>query len=303
MSDDSIRYLERREIDDQRWNACIHRSENGLVYSDIEYLDAMAPHWSALVLNNYEAVMPLPWNRKFGIGYVYPPTFCQQCGITTQLTDDRLTDRFLSAIPSQFRFGELQLNAANRSNTHQAVLRTNYLLDLARDADTLRKGYSRNASRNIRHAASLSLRLDQEIAPEVIARLHRQRFGRQAPVQDLARLVPLLNRWIGDGRAVTFAARDHDNHVLASSAYLIYKQRITFILNGNPARYLDTGATHWLKDQVIGKYAGRGYVMDFEGSDNADFARFYTQFGATAAERYPRLTINRLPWLLRWWKR
>ena len=61
---DQIKYLQHKEIDKAKWDACIEQAPNGLIYSYSWYLDAMSKHWDALVLKDYEAVMPLTWNKK-----------------------------------------------------------------------------------------------------------------------------------------------------------------------------------------------------------------------------------------------
>src|SRR6266550_2768979 len=67
-----IHYLQRQDIDLIKWNACITAAPNGLIYARSFYLDAMtAEQWDGLVMGDYEAVMPLPWRRKFGFYYLY----------------------------------------------------------------------------------------------------------------------------------------------------------------------------------------------------------------------------------------
>jgi hypothetical protein len=74
MSNDVIRYLQRDQIDTVQWDNCIGNAPNGLIYGHSFYLDRMAVNWDALVLNDYEAVMPLPWKKKWGIYYLaHPP--------------------------------------------------------------------------------------------------------------------------------------------------------------------------------------------------------------------------------------
>jgi len=79
--DHEIYYLRNSEIDKDSWNNCIEQAANGLIYGYSSYLDHMADNWDALVLNNYEAVMPLPWRRKAGISYVFQPFLSAQLGI------------------------------------------------------------------------------------------------------------------------------------------------------------------------------------------------------------------------------
>ena len=55
---------------------CLYRIfDNGLIYAYSFYLDTMAKHWDAFILNDYEAVMPLTWNKKYGITYYYTSPF------------------------------------------------------------------------------------------------------------------------------------------------------------------------------------------------------------------------------------
>ena len=88
-----IKYLQHKEIDKSKWDACISRAPNGLIYPYSFYLDAMAKHWDALVLKDYEAVMPLTWNRKYGFYYLYQPAFTASLGVfgknlTKEIIDD-----------------------------------------------------------------------------------------------------------------------------------------------------------------------------------------------------------------------
>ena len=72
---ESIQYILHRDINQQKWDACIAEASKGLVYSYSFYLDATAKNWDALILNDYEAVMPLTWNKKYGIYYLFQPPF------------------------------------------------------------------------------------------------------------------------------------------------------------------------------------------------------------------------------------
>ena len=72
-----IRYIRRKEIDIAKYDACIETAINARIYAYSWYLDIVADNWDILVLNDYEAVMPLPWRSKYFIKYVYPPAWTQ----------------------------------------------------------------------------------------------------------------------------------------------------------------------------------------------------------------------------------
>ena len=56
-----IKYLQNSEIDRKKWDRCIATSLQQLPYAYSWYLDAAAENWDAIVINNYEAVFPLPY--------------------------------------------------------------------------------------------------------------------------------------------------------------------------------------------------------------------------------------------------
>ncbi len=278
------------------------QSGNGLMYASGIYLDHMATNWDALVLNDYEYVMPLPWRRKWLIHYIYPPAFVQQLGIFSGNTiDNEIIDVFIKNIPGKYKFCEIPFNYANNITLPNKTARKNYLLNLAPGYNTLQAAYSRSANRNISKAKSNGIGIAENIEPEEIIRLHRKRFADNvgATKHDYGNFTLLAKALQQQGTCYTFGAADKYNNLIAGSIYFLYRNRLTFILNGNSKESLECGATHLLKDFVIQKFSSSNLILDFEGSDTPGFARFYEQFGAKEIEYYSMVKINRLPFFLR----
>jgi hypothetical protein len=114
-----IRYIRHREIDKLKWDACIQRSVNGIIYGYSWYLDIVAEGWEALVEENYESVMPLICRKKFGIRYLFQPFFTQQLGVfsSNKFTEEKIKE-FISAIPQKFSFFEINLNTFNKFSSN-----------------------------------------------------------------------------------------------------------------------------------------------------------------------------------------
>src|SRR5207249_10207965 len=98
MNEAGIKYLLHNEIDKTKWDKCIDEAGNGLSYGYSFYLDHLAKHWDGLVLNNYEAIMPLTWNKKFGIHYLYQPRFTENLGIFVHYPDEDINDHIIHDI-------------------------------------------------------------------------------------------------------------------------------------------------------------------------------------------------------------
>jgi len=70
-----IHYVKREDLEVLKYDACIENALQSRVYAFSWYLDIVADNWDVLVLNNYEAVMPVPWKQKYFIKYVTQPFF------------------------------------------------------------------------------------------------------------------------------------------------------------------------------------------------------------------------------------
>ncbi len=90
--------------------------------------------------------------------------------------------------------------------------------------------------------------------------------------------------------------------MLAGLVLLTSKQRSIFLFSGNSAEGRTTGAMHGLINAAIEQQVGSCDCFDFEGSNNANLARFYGSFGAKDSI-YLFIRRNRLRGPLKWAKR
>ena len=72
---------------------------------------------------------------------------------------------------------------------------------------------------------------------------------------------------------------------------MVSHHRITFLFSGNNAKGKELQAMTFLIDQVIREFAAQPLVLDFEGSDDENLARFYLGFGSRPV-LYPGYTFR-----------
>lgn len=297
-------YLPAYKIDRQKWDRCIDNSMNGRIYAYSFYLDAMSDQWDAIVLNDYEVVMPLPWRKKWGIYYIYQPFLSAQLGVFGNSISSSLLNSFIEAIPGKFKLWEFPLNQQNVFDDVKVpfVLRKNYELSLKKDYDTLFRNYRENSKRNIRKALSYGCEVRQGIVIEDIIALNKA-FSPGDSISEsdylcFHTLFSLLNK---KGEASTYGIYLKDQ-LVASCCFLFSHKRAYYLLVGNHPNGRTLGASHLLIDAFIKDLAGQDLILDFEGSDLRNLAFFYSSFGAIA-ENYPAIYYNGLPWYLRMFKR
>jgi hypothetical protein len=295
-----IRYLKHSEIDKIKWDECIDFSVNSIIYARSWYLDIVSPGWDALVEDDFVSVFPLTHRRKFFVRYLYQPFFTQQLGILTRnhLTET-LVDQFLQAIPSRFTYAEINLNSMNKIDPerYSCNQRINLELDLIDTYENIRNNYDQNTRRNLKKAAGSGLSIKRKIEPDELIALFRENFGKKEGklgFRDYENLRKLMTFCINYKFSITMGVCLPDGSLCAGVFFLNDKSRwiFHFAASGKPAR--ETGAMFLLTDSFIRENSGKPVILDFEGSNDPNVARFYKGFGANAGN-YNQVTLNRLP--------
>jgi hypothetical protein len=299
-----IVHLLRNEIDTRKWDACIGTAANGLIYSTIAYLDAMAPGWSALVNEDYTAVMPLTARSKWGFTYLYQPYLTAQTGVTGSSLPNEVVVDFLNAVPSIFRYWDLSLNWGNALDLlpYKAVMRRNYVLPLDAPHDSIKAAYRNVVKRNVKKALHLGCSVSCDIPLDAVVQLAMEYTpGTRRYMLELDRFRSLFQQLQYASKGIIYGVHTGEGTLVASAVFLFFRDRAYYILVGNHPLGKRTGASHLLIDSFIRDHAARRLTLDFEGSDVPGLAFFYSSFGAKE-ENYPALTYNRLPWFARWLK-
>lgn len=304
----TIRYLQHHEIDYTLWNRCIENADNSLIYGYSFYLDSMCSNWDALVLDNYEAVMPLPWRRKFTISYLYQPYYVATLGVFGKNISEELTTQFLRAIPAKFQYWDLDLNEANQICSNQSIsqleLRKRKNLFLELDTyETIHANYSRLVKRKLAKAREEGLLLTRNVPASKIIDYYINEYemkNRIVPDDVYINLKTLLHQFKKECYQ-TYIATTPLGEVVGF--YLIYidKKYVYSILGGSTAQGKSLGAFYFLTDAAIQDFAGTQKTFRFEGSDLPGIAFFDQQFGPFP-KTYLHLKRNNLPKLIRWLK-
>ncbi len=302
-----IAFISHQQIDKQKWNSCIAGSPYGRIYAYSWFLDLICPGWNGLVDNDYNAVFPLTWGRKFGISYLYQPFFSQQLGVFSEALPDRdKINAFLAAIPETYRLIDICLNSSNDVTPGQFQVFSNktHELELTGGYKELFRSYSDNTKRNIKKAVDHNVsvirenRLDDLIA---MFRANQGRFYPKIKSYHYSRLKSIMFEGINREIGKTYLAGSDNGSIYAGAYFIHSNRRYVFLFSGNIPESRENGAMFLLIDRFIQDHAGEDNLLDFMGSNRESLARFYAGFGAGEV-LYPGIKRNQLPWLVRWVK-
>ncbi len=282
-----LSFLHSSNIDRKKWDNCIANAHNSSVYVYTWYLDAVAPHWEALILGDYEAVMPLPYNRKYIFKQVYQPFFVQQLGVfSIQILEKELFEAFLKAVKKRYFKVYLHLHESHTAfsiGTFSTSLRDNYILSLAAPYENIYNNFSHGLRQSIKLAQKKQLTLIRNATiPEIIA-FYQQHLQAKTPEineKALLRLRKLMENAIKHNKAFLYAAQSPEKNTVAMGFFLKNANRITYLVGVSSPEGKKIGAMPFLLSNVMQEYAEQPMIFDFEGSMQQGIASFFQSFGA-----------------------
>ncbi|MEJ5264911.1 MAG: hypothetical protein WHT29_06310 [Bacteroidales bacterium] len=279
-----IHYVQHADIDRKKWDATVELAMGGMPYALSWYLDIISPQWDALVDDDYDAIMPVPVKRKYGLRYVIQPPFAQQLGVfSSKMLYPKTVEHFCNMLTHLYGYVNIQLNYSNVSPFFSKVF-PNYVLDLNRDYTDLRIYFSENHRRNIRKI----LKDGQLVVNEGFSNAEVETFIQQQ--ESFKSLIPFLMQLTREAIARNAGnwqvAVDQNGNIVSVIFWLKFRYRHIYLYSLSSEAGKLHRASFFLVNEYIRQNSGNTILIDFEGSRIPGVARFFEGFGARL-EYYP----------------
>ena len=301
-----IHYVKREDLEVEKYNDCIENAIQSRIYAFSWYLDIVADNWDVLVLNDYEAVMPVPFRRKFGINYVYPPLWMIELGVFSKYKNVR-SDDFILVLQTNFKFVELRLNTHNSVDKFKKKSIKRYLqfLPLKDDYDTIFKKYNRNRKREIAKAKKFNLVENWNDNPQKLIQLFKENIANRlgkVNQQDFDNLLQLINLCLEKNVGDLLTIYSDKKELVSAAFFIKHKNKVTQVVCASDLKNRDNGANTFSNDCAIFRYQKHFDIYNFGGSSIKSIAKYYKSYGAETEEYY-QIKYNNLPYLIKLFKR
>jgi hypothetical protein len=294
---EEIKIIPHSSIDQKKWDKTINNSAFPLVFANSFYLNSTSPDWSALVLGDHKAVMPLTTSKKLNITYLHQPPFTSQLGIFGEATKKEI-EFIEDVLKNKFKLIEIEQNAHLKFSKHVKEKLT-HVIDL-------KKGYkyNENTKRNISKAKKAGIEIKEiKHLPEVLKLAHsrlipwlKTKYKTSSKQANL--LLKLIENAHHNKSLKTLVGIDDQGNELALG-YFIFNQFHCVFLKGFTFNKKDnTGCMHALLDSAIRQFENRVNLFDFGGGSAAGLSTFYKGLGGKEL-KYQEYRINNLPWPLK----
>ncbi len=278
----NLKILERKDINDDKWNQCISNSINYRHQALTWHLDIVSPGWKGVIYGDYEAVMPYPLMHKYGIPVLLQPVFCQQLGIFSPGNLDK------SVIVNFYRYLRRPFPVQYNINSsfppleyaeHRFQKLPNIELNLNLSYTELFNNYSKNTKRNIKKAQKASINIEEVTPYEDLFFVHyknlRFKFNNRKKILFKKIIYEAFKREEG----LIYIATNNNDKIIAIAFFIKFNNRLTFIVSSSSKQGYKTHAMYYIFDEIIKRFSNNDTILDFEGSATTGVAKFYKSFG------------------------
>lgn len=299
-----IKRISRKNLNIEKYDTCIAQSLQSKIFGFSWYLDIVADNWDIYVLNDYEAVMPVPWRKKYGIKYVYQPLWTLQLGFFSLEKEDE--NEFLIKLFDDFKYVDLRMNPKNYSSlfTGFAKEKTMQIISLENSYEEILKNYNRNRRRELTKAKKHDLVERWNESPEKLLTLFKENVGKRVQhikTKEYQQLLQLMRVCIDKKLGELLCILDKNNKLVSAGFFLNHQQKITELVCSSDFSNRENGANTFMNDRAIFKYQSKFKLFDFGGSSMKNIRKYYLSFGAID-EKYQSIHCNKLPKFVRFFK-
>ena len=294
----NFKIIDNTKVDAAKWDICVAKHQAAIYCKNI-YLNAMAKNWVAIIVNDYEAIMPICIHKKFGIKYSYTPAFVQQLGFIGAIEID--CNELQKMVFEIVKYGDINFNHNNLFANIIAQQKTNFIIGLNASYEVIYNNYKHDLKQNLKKAAKQNLLYTSSNNINAAIEQYQKMYSNRIEIftnNDYTNFTSLCLNLATSNNCIVRQITNTNNQVLATALLLIDNNRIYNIANSTTSLGRSTEANHFLMDSILKEFANSNLIFDFEGSDLLGVKSFYKKFGAVD-EPYFHWHFNNLPWWIR----
>ncbi|OFX87407.1 MAG: hypothetical protein A2W99_07135 [Bacteroidetes bacterium GWF2_33_16] len=301
-----IQYINHSQINKQSWDSAIKNSTNGLVYAVSWYLDIVSPNWDALIVDDYQYIMPIPIRKKLGRNFFYQPVFAHQLGVFSakEITPE-IVGAFIDEVSKQVDFIDIKLNNQNpvpQKNIFYS--RTTQILDLNKGYSEISTHYNRSLQSNLSKSKRVEFTYSVSENPEVLISLMHGMYKRKnvegINSDDFSNLSKIIEHAIKNDIGKIYCAYLNDQ--ICSAMFVLNWKDREYTFYGTNSLGREKRSMVALMDYFIRENTAKNSFLDFCGSNIPGVAEWNLGFGAQN-HIYYGVHLNNLPLWLKWTNR
>ncbi len=275
-----IKRISRKKLDVDKYTKCLSKSVNYRIYAEVWYLDTLVENnWDCYVLNDYEAIMPLPFVKKFGIKFITQPIYCQQLGVFHQ---KKLSKETFNKFEKKLHRNLVRAYSFNEENTEmfepEGSQKINYILNLNQNYNAIFQNYALKRKKDLTksHRNGIHVKEVDDLTEFNILN------SKYSYVQDhkLENQSKKISTYFFQIKLLKIFHVYLDEKLLAVQLMLYSKNRLICFAYARDKKIDKYNSSAFVKDFLFNENQSKNLFFDFEGSMIPSIAKFMQGFGA-----------------------
>lgn len=278
-----MKYIKNIDINYNKWDKCISNSLNGLVYAYSWYLDAVCESWDAIIYNDYEIIMPLPYYFNYKVKQIYTPICTHRLGVfySKNITKNEI-EKFILTIPYSFKEININLNKFNDfANKSWNIIKNKfYSIDLIRSYTEIYNDFSYILKNNIKKAEIQKYTINKGLSPKEISEFVRKNNYLQN-TDEYKYLRRLISFSLMKKFSIVFGAYNKKN-ILSGLAFYVFSHHNAnlIILNTKKDSTESEIITAFLINKFLVTNTEKDITLNFDGNFSEETINIIKNFGA-----------------------
>lgn len=276
-----LQKIKRKNLDLEKYSQALNGSINYRIYAEHWYLDLLTDKkWECWIYGDYEVIMPVPLQFKFGIKFVLQPIYCQQLGVFYR---EEISDELFREFEKKLHKYRVRAYHFNEENTEryqpEGERKVNHVLDLDLPYEEIRKNYNRNRRRKLKTLPDDFSLVDSENYTVFfdLRSLHYPELDDQKKKEILKRI---FANALEKKKMILKVISNPNQETLALVLYLVSRNRLIQLAAVRDKDIQDIGFFTLILDRVIQEHAETEKMIDFGGSMMEGVAMYNESFGA-----------------------
>lgn len=272
-----IKVLKYRDIDFDKYTESFQNSAQRKYSAEKEFLDITSnKNWDLLVYGDYEAVMPLPFVKRFGVKFIANPKLCQQLGIFSKNDLVKRNDEIFNYFKTNYNIIYYGFNDSNFFTT-TLPQRKNYLLN-PDTYDKIRQNYSPKRKRKLciddEKSNLISFSPNVDFAEAKIF-IEKNILG-AAKAEDEKDFIEILDQFF-KAKKLEFYGFYFENRLVNLISIFVDKKSVALLGTFNDKEFIKLNGSSFLIDKAIEANIDTK-IFDFEGSEIPSVEEFFRGF-------------------------
>ena len=270
-----IKRITRKKLDVEKYTNCLNNAINYRIYAEYWYLDALVgDNWDCYILNDYEAIMPLPYTKKLGIKFITQPIYCQQLGV---FHGQNFSRNNFQKFEKKLHRNLVRGYSFNEENTEmyepKGKLKVNFILDLNKPYSEISDNYTSKRNKELRRTSRMNLVIN-EVNNLQNFQLLKDKYEYIYTHKLEKKYISIFEKILKNGQLNVFDIFSKEHVLIGSQAMLFSKNRIICLSFARNKEEDKHNTSAYILDYIIKSNAEKNLIFDFEGSSLPAVAKF-----------------------------